>query len=825
MVCNCNDCMFLDRKMSELENRKTSERSENRPAKSCIHCGDPCGKGSIQSGDHYFCCPGCLTVYNLLNENSLDDYYSIEDKPGLRPDRINTVERFAYLDKKEIREKLLDYSDDKIAKVTFSIPQIHCSSCIWLLENLYKLNPAVQSSRVNFQKRIVSVTFNINELSLKDLVFVLASIGYEPEINLSSVGEKKKDISFRTLYARLAVAGFCFGNVMLLSFPEYLGFDAEVEASYGFIFSITKILLSLPVLFFSASDFFISAYKSIKQKHINMDVPVSLGIIILFLRSLYEVAVLNQAGYFDSMCALVFLLLIGRLYQKKTYFSLAFGRDYRSYLPISVTSKNENGTETSISLDELNKGMRIIIRNYEIIPADSVFIKGQGKIDYSFVTGESNPVTISSGDKVYAGGRQMGQSIELEIIKKPSRSYLMQLWAQTEQVIEAQPGLTSLANRLAFYFTPTILILAFITGIYWLIFDSSKAMNAATAVLIIACPCALALASPFTLGTIQRIMGKSKLFLKDDTVVEKMSHLNAMVFDKTGTITQSGASTPVFVGAELTDEQKSMIYSLVRQSTHSLSVLITDILSNSKIYTVKNYDELRGRGLEADVNGYHVKIGSYKWMEIKNKDKLETTSVFVSIDNEILGYYRIANLFRKGMTQVITDLRKNYAISLLSGDNDSEKERVAEMFGADAELLFNRSPHDKLSYINTQVNNGQQVAMIGDGLNDAGALKAATVGITVAENASSFSPACDGILMASEFRHLSQFFKLSSDGIKIIKVSFIISLLYNIIGLVFAVQGTLSPVIAAILMPASSVTVVLLTTVASFLSARRRGLI
>ncbi len=553
-----------------------------------------------------------------------------------------------------------------------------------------------------------------------------------------------------------------------------------------------------------------------------MDVPVSIGIIILFFRSLYDVIALGHAGYFDSLCALVFLLLIGRVYQKKTYFSLSFNRDYRSYLPISVFIKRENKLE-NIPLSELQVRDRMIIRNKEIIPADSILISEQGKIDYSFVTGEATPIAVNSGDKIFAGGRLVGQSLELEVIKEPSQSYLMQLWEQIPDSDKEKSGLTDIANRLSTYFTPIVLTIAALTGLYWIMFDSAKTLNAITAVLIVACPCALALASPFTLGTAQRIMGRSKFFLKEGHVLEKISRLTSIVFDKTGTITQSGASQPIFIGAELTDVQKSMVYSVVRQSTHPLSILIADTLKNAEIKNIKNFEEREGMGLQSEIDGYIVKIGSARWINAASEGKTETSSVYVSIDSEILGYFRIANLFRKGLTDIIPQLNSKYSIALLSGDNDSEKERLAGIFGVDAKLYFNQSPQDKLDYIKNKIGSGEKVAMIGDGLNDAGALKSATVGITVAESDSDFSPACDAILQAPAFQRLPNFFKLAGDSMNIIKISFAISFLYNLIGLFFAARGVLSPVIAAILMPASSVTVVLFTTLATSWAARNRG--
>lgn len=804
---------------------KASQPGESKQAvTACAHCGDSCGQGSLEHEGRWFCCSGCQTVYSLLKDSGLGTYYSLEDKPGLKPDLARRADRFAYLDRDSVRSRLTDFDNGHTARVTFSIPQIHCSSCIWLLENLYRLNEAVLSSRVDFPRRQVSIAFQIDKLPLSRLVALLGSIGYEPEIRHSDLDKSKPDRSYRALYGRLAVAAFCFGNIMLLSFPRYLGMGATSEVSVNRLFDFLKILLAVPVVFYSALEFFRPAINGLRQRRLNMDVPIALGISVTFIYSIYEILALQGAGYMDSLAALVFLLLVGRLYQKKTYFSLAFERGYRSYLPIAVMRRIAD-SEQSVPLDEIAIGDTIVLRNHEIIPADGILLTGPAQIDYSFVTGESAPMQVSEGDRLFAGGRQVGPVIEVEVTREPSRSYLLQLWEETEAAVRRHPALETLVNKIGRHFTPGVLAIAAVTAAVWWMIDPAKVMLTTTSVLIVACPCALALASPFALGTAQRLMGQARFFLKDSAVVERLASATALVFDKTGTITQSGASAPEYVGRPLTEIEKAMVYSIVRQSTHPLSTLLREVFADSQELPTSDFAEQPGRGLQAEVDGHRVKVGSAEYVGSMAQEYGESNVVYISIDVVVAGCYRFANLFRPGLSEVVSELAKHCEISLISGDHEGDRDRVRGVFGTGPELRFNQSPADKLHFVSNKIQSGEQVIMVGDGLNDAGALKVATVGLTVVEDDATFAPASDGVLSARSFRRLPQLIGLARNTMTIIRISLGISLVYNLIGLGFAVQGLLSPVIAAILMPLSSVTVVLFTTLATGYLARRRGIV
>ncbi len=793
--------------------------------KICFHCGLECPNDQIKINDKYFCCNGCKTVYEMLHANDLCNYYAIEENPGIS--KKDSIKRnFDFLEDPELIQKLLQFSDGNISSLTFDIPQMHCSSCVWILENLYKFDKGVLHSEVDFLKKTLTVKFKEKETTIKKIVEQLDSLGYLPNLSLETNRDDKLKKEFKRLYYKIGIAGFSFGNVMLLSFPEYLSFNDTVASEFQQTFNWLNIIISLPVFFYSASEYYISAFKGLRKKIVNIDVPITLGIFVLFFRSLYEIFIGGGVGYLDSMTALVFLLLTGKVFQNKTYDAMNFERNYKSYFPIAVTIKKE-GRETTIPVDKLKVGQRISVKNNELIPADAILISQKANIDYSFVTGESQPVEVINGEMIFAGGKQVGQAIDVETVKEVSQSYLTQLWNSKAFDKEYESKIDNSVNFVSKYFTFFILTIASAAFVYWMTTDLTLAFNAFTAVLIIACPCALALSTPFTLGNTQRIFGRNKFYVKNTTVIEKLAEISSIVFDKTGTITETFNSKINFHGKKLSSDETNKIKALVQNSSHPLSLKISAILNETEKLSVANFAEISGEGIQGNVGNSNILIGSQKFVSnmVTNETENVSTNVFVSIDGKELGYFKIANIYRKGLKTIVTSLVDKYKLFVLSGDNDGEKESLKTIFTQENALYFNQSPHDKLDFISNLQSKNEKVLMIGDGLNDAGALVKSNVGISISEDVNNFTPACDGIMEAKSFKNIKEFIKFSSTSKKIILISFVISFLYNVIGISIAVQGTLSPVISAILMPISSITIVLFTTIATNLMAKRRGLL
>ncbi len=778
----------------------------------CYHCGNDCSDDHIHIEEKMFCCEGCKTVYQILDANNLCNYYQGENPIGTIP----TKARFDFLDNAQIASQLLDFKNDTIERVTFYVPSIHCSSCLYLLENLYKIHPAIKASRVDFLKKQVSIDYcpegsEKDNISLRQLAELLTSLGYEPLISLNDEVKEKQEPSNRNLLIKIGIAGFCAANIMLFSFPEYLGLQ---DIAYKHLFGYLNFLFAIPVVFYAGFGYFESVYKSLRRGIINIDFPILLGILTAFCRGVYEVFFLNGAGYFDSLSGLIFFLLIGKWFQQKTYNFLSFERNYKSYFPLAVTRLNR-GVEEVIPVNSLGKGDKILIRHNELIPADGMIYKGNAQIDYSFVTGESQLERKKLGDLLYAGGKQMGESIEIEVLKDVSQSYLTQLWNNEAFQKNHRSHIKSFADSVGKYFTIVILIIATITAFFWWnIYDSSRALNAFTAILIIACPCALSLSYPFALGNGLRMLGKNHFYLKNSEVMENLVHCDTIVFDKTGTLTNSQGNSTHFLGKRpLCLCEQIAIKSLVRNSTHPVAQRINGFYANLKPIEMEVFQEYIGMGVCGYFNGHLLKVGSSKFLNIPVVESASPTVNFthVSIDNEYIGHFEIQNSYRESIEQTIKKLRESYTIYMLSGDNDGEKSMLSQWFKSE-QLHFKVDPQQKLDFIKKLQTEGKNVMMIGDGLNDAGALKQADVGIAITENTNHFTPSSDAILNADYLKKLPSFLAYSKFGLRLIKFSFAVSLIYNLIGLSFAISGHLSPVIAAILMPLSSATMLLIAS-------------
>jgi len=804
----------------------------------CFHCGEPCNERVFSDSAKVFCCRGCQAVHDLLAENGLGHFYDLNRYPGVRMRRSSPKEQWAFLDDPAVTQRLIEFSDGEVSRTTFHIPAIHCVACIWLLENLFRLHGGVGKSVVNFARREVTISFAARELQLSDVVVLLASLGYEPALNLGSLEERSEDRAERKQWLQLGVAGFAFGNIMLFSLPGYLGFDSLSGPLFRSLFGWLSLILALPVLIYSSSDYWRAAVLSFRHRVLTLDVPIALGLGALYGQSAFEILSGRGEGYLDSMAGLVFLLLCGRVFQKKTHERILFDRDYKSFFPLSVVRKR-GGREETVALSAIEVGDHLVLRNGELIPADSRLLSGTGSIDYSFVTGESETATKVSGDYLYAGGQQSGSAIEVETVKPVSQSYLTSLWSHEAFSKNRDSVLDSLTNRYSQRFTKIVVAVAVVAGAGWLLAGQlDRGLKAFASVLIVACPCALALAAPFALGTAQRLLGRLQVFVKNGLVLEKLARANMVVFDKTGTLTSQRTQTVSYSRREggvaqsgsssIPDEQYAL--SICRQSTHPISTRIAEELSGRyPSLPVENMREVVGGGISATAGGHEVVLGSRAWLGelgvVAPKAKLPPGSeAYLAIDGRVQGAFVVGNSLRPDTEQLIEDLGGKYELALLSGDNERERMRFRELFGSDTQLFFNQTPLDKLGFVRRFQQSGKSVVMVGDGLNDAGALRQSDVGIAVVEKPGAFSPASDLILPACQVARLGRLLRFSRAVTRVVYVSFGISAVYNVVGVGIASMGILSPLICAVLMPLSSVSVVLFACGATTWVAQQCGL-
>ena len=805
--------------------------SSQRLAGGCFHCGEPCADGSFLLEEKHFCCFGCQTVFSLLQENGLEQFYQLQSAPGTRI-RATAAAKWAFLDDPLMAEKLLDYADHAQAKVTLHLPTIHCVACVWLLENLFKLHPGVGKSQVNFARREAAITFAPGKIKFSGLAALLASLGYEPQFTLGETEKTKPSPLSKKTWLQIGLAAFGFGNIMLMSLPFYFGLDSFNGPWFKALAGWLGLAMTLPVVMFSASDFWRTAWISLRQRRLTMEVPIALGLAAIYLSSVWEVISQRGPGYCDSLCGLIFFLLCGRLFQKKTYDRLTFDRDYKGFFPLSVMRKTVAG-EAAVAISRLQVGDKIILRNGELLPADAKLVGGEACMDYSFVTGEAEPVSYSAGAHLYAGGRQVGGAIEVETVKPVAQSYLATLWNHEAFRKNRDHDLNSLTNRYSQRFTKLVIGVALAAAVFWIFKDASKSLKAFTSVLIVACPCALALAAPLTHGTAQRILARRKIFLRNALVIERMAEVDTIVLDKTGTLTTAEAGGVKFQIAdcglriaELSVPETEWIAALARHSTHPNSVRIAKALGAANL-PVAGFKETPGCGIEGEIAGHQILLGSRAWLEqrgIKTGDSANGTAVFVAVDGELRGAFALENSLRPEVARLLAQLGGRFELALLSGDNEREAVRFKKLFGDRAILKFNQSPADKLDFVRELQSRGRKVMMVGDGLNDAGALKQAEVGVAVVEQVGIFSPASDVILDAAELPQLARVLHFARRSARVVRTGFAISACYNAVGVSIAAAGLLAPVVCAVLMPLSSATVVVFACVVTMWLAQRAGL-
>jgi len=790
----------------------------------CAHCGDSCADALYEAKGEVFCCMGCQTVYTLLLDNGMDSFYSIDSSAGLsQKDRKTNA--YDYLDDPTVREKLVFYEGDNRIRVWLSLPTIHCSSCLWLLENLSRINSGVIHSTVNYLDKKATFLIDTDRLSLRDLVVLLDQIGYPPHLSFQDTAGEEVHFD-RSIYYKLGIAGFVFGNIMLLSFPEYFGLTAVDDLLSDYIRYINLVLI-LPVILYCAQDYFISSWSGLKHRHLSIDVPIVIGMLALFTQSLVDIFLNNGPGYLDSLAGLIFFLLIGKWFQKITYRRIRFDLDFRSYFPIAATVLS-SGIEESRALDKIIKGDKLKVRFGELIPADGYQQSDHGSIDYSFVTGETSPVEMFQYGKVYAGGKVVSDFILMEVEKTVSTSYLTQLWNDASFKEGKVDGATSKLNAaVAKYFTVLILLVAVVAFSFHVRYDVALATEVFCSVLIIACPCAVALAIPFTFGNIVRLLALKKVFFKNTNVIERCAQLNTIVFDKTGTITESRLSNVHYLGTPLDEKMTIGIVAVCSHSSHPVSKLIIEYLGGTNMVEVEDFKEKVGLGVKGILNEQLIQIGSKNFYQvgaiksfIAKYPLAENANVFIKIEEEIIGAMIIQSEFIPELSSTLELLSSKFALSLISGDNNNDERELIKLFNRWKALLFGKTPFEKLEFIKSLQKNNQSVAMIGDGLNDAGALSRSDVGIAISKNTTNFTPASDIVMDAEMFSKLPIILNVCRKAMVLIMVSYALAFCYNIIGLSFAVQGLLSPVVAAILMPLSSITIVLFGFISSTILVR-----
>lgn len=771
----------------------------------CFHCGDACPDLEICYSDKYFCCDGCRFVYEILDKNNLCNYYELNNHPGNNLKAPKSSKQYEFLKEPEIEERIVSFRNRNYSVVTLYLPGIHCSSCLWLLQNLNRFNEGIISSNVSFEKKEVKIIYKHLEVSLQEIARLLNSVGYPPSITLEDIYNKRKPEQSRALVYKMGIAAFCFGNIMLLSFPDYLATEA-VEPTLAWFFRIIAFGLSLPVLFYCSSEFYIPAWKSLMHGFINIDLPIVFALLMAFGVSVYQIFGLGEAGYLDSMAGIVFFMLIGRWLQNKTYQNIYFDKNYQSFLPVSVTQKIYNQTRY-VKVSDIKPGDIIEVKYGEIIPFDGKVADGLGVIDYSFITGETATEDVEKGGRIYAGGKHLGTRMELEVSTSYDKTNIADLWQGNNSSKIYQSPSRFYIQKVSRYFALLLIFIAIAAGIWHFHEGLNITLKAFTSVLIIACPCTLLLAHTFTDGFMLNHLAGKGLYIKNALVMDEIALVKKVVFDKTGTLTESGKMELLYEGEPLNDRLRWLLYNLVRNSAHPMSVAITELMGRQKQAEISNYHEIPGSGLEGIVSGALVRVGSASFLGINELKDQDHTHVYFELDGQIVGFFLASHCYRNGLSEMFFQMNQYYDTWMMSGDKAVDKDIIQQYIPQEDHIIFRMKPQDKQHKVK-ELRSDSKVLMVGDGLNDLAAFNEADIALAIWNDASGFTPASDMVLQGHLLHKLHWYLKYMSLEKRIVYACFGFSLLYNVVGITYAVMASLNPLIAAVLMPLSSFTII-----------------
>ena len=784
----------------------------------CLHCGTATPDSFCE-----FCCTGCEQVYKILNQAGFEHYYSLKDLEEVKfeiPAEIksNSYEYFNDLLFIEQHSKLYN---KEYKQINLFLYGVQCAACVWLIDKLPSLCIGVLKADLNYSNSVVTIVYDDSKTSLQKIAQTLNNIGYPPEPYNPNEEELQSRNAIKLLLIQLGVAGFCAGNTMMIAISLYQGYFSGIAENYKTFLHWVSFFLCLPTVFFSAQPFFKSALVSLRFKQIHIDFPISLGILIGFIYSFVNTVLNYNEVYYDSICMLIFLLLIGRFLQKK-----GIERAYKTanlenlILPTYARVKNASGEFVESYLKTVKKDDLVKVLAGEKIAVDSTVIKGSSAVDNSFLTGESLPIDIYKGSVVFAGAINLNS----EIITKANGSFyesrISKIISLIKTSVSDKSTVSSSVNKLSSYFVVCVLLLASACFLYWsMIADIKTAIMNSISLLIVTCPCALGLAAPLVIARSVGQLARKEIFVRNSEFFDRLLSAKNIYFDKTGTLTTGDFKIIKEFYEERVDKQDLLekISILEKTSSHPIkNAFITNSNSEIKLISKENIDTQGIEGVFSDDT--RLTVGSLKLFndrkinfptEIIESYKSKNLSiVLVALENKFVACFAVGDKVREGMSQLVAKLNSyGKEVNILSGDNFEVVHKVGEDIDIAFENLFaEKTPEEKTEIIK----NKQFNCMIGDGANDAPALKASDVSIGVGGSSEVNLLVADSFIRNFSSNNLLLLFDTASRVKKAIIINIIFSLLYNILGAGLAFMGYLNPLYAAILMPISSFTVILL---------------
>jgi len=700
-------------------------------------------------------------------------------------------------------EKLAEMQPHDPAQIALSLPTIHCSACITKIEKALDAHPQVKSARVNLTLKRASIEAE-PEVTAQDMKELVEGLGFEAhELDAGTLNATANDRAGRELLMRLAVAGFASMNVMLLSVSVWSGAADATRDMFHWI----SAAIALPTIAFSGQPFFRSAWAALSNKQLNMDVPITLAILLAIVTSLWETSLSGEHAYFDAALALTFFLLAGRYLDHRTRAIARSAAEELTALEVPrATRLTDTGDEEIVNVAQLAVGDLILVRPGGRMPVDGGITQGTSEIDRSLLTGETLPVFASEGQAVSAGEVNLTGPLTIRATAVGADTSLHQMADLVAIAESGRSRYTSLADKAAKLYAPGVHILSALAFVGWYLytFDLRTALNIAAAVLIITCPCALGLAVPAVTTAASGRLFRKGMLIKHETALERLAQVDTVVFDKTGTLT---AGTPELTNlAQLPRADVELALALAQGSSHPLAQAITRAAREAGIApaTVTDVTEVPGYGTKAQLNGQEVRLGRASWTGAQGRAE---TATFLQNGDAAPVAFVFADRLREGAAEAVQALKDaGKTVYLMSGDTTPAVEALANRLGI-TRWLAEALPADKSSRIQALTDEGAKVLMVGDGLNDTAALAAAHVSISPATALDAARVASDIVLLGGDLSPIASACATARSATRRIRENFRIATVYNVIAVPLAVAGLCSPLIAALAMSASSITV------------------
>jgi len=789
--------------------------------------------GEVAGEQYHFCCGGCLGVCQVIHESGLDNFYQrLKKRESTIAPPPNAPMDMDQYDLTEVQTEFVQILADGSHKTQLMVEGIHCAACVWLIEKALTDMDGIIQAEVNLVHHRLALQWQPEKISLANIMRRLAALGYAAiPFNLDNIEGHARQQNRKLLF-RLGFAGFGAMNIMWISIALYAGAFSGISNEYRHFFHWVSFAIATPVLFYSGGSILYAAWQGLRQARLGMDLPIAIGAVITYTYSVWQTWIAGQHVYFDTVVTFLFVILIGRYLEALARRNASSATLRLLELQPRMATRITNGGEERIAVRKLHIGDHVRIRPGDKIPADGLVIEGQSHVDESMLTGESKPIHKNIDCRLIAGTVNGESPLSMQVEKTGTETVLSRIIHLVESAQGSKAPIQNLADRIAPYFVGVTLSLASLTFLYWFSIDVNTALLAATAVLIITCPCALGLATPMAIAVSTGLAAKRGVLIRNGKALEKLSDISHVVMDKTGTLTEGKMTVTNILFAEDEDYTLQLAGSIERHDSHPIAkaVCLSQESKELRFFDARDLQMISGMGVQGIVqtkdNDYDVLIGNHRLMQqhgislnqqhlnaCKHIESDMGIAVFIAKNGKVLGLLQLEDKLREGTHELISKLAQSgLSMTILTGDSVAAanylEKTLSKNMSIPIHVIAEVLPEDKANEISRLQQQGKHVLMIGDGINDAPALAQADISIAMGGGTDVSMECSDIVLMGSELRKIPWALMLGRRTLKSIRQNLTFSLAYNIILVPAAMMAWVTPIFAALAMPLSSLIVI-----------------